>query len=128
VTDHTDRITNMWVGSWAALLIVGLITWGLMLWSVIAYRKRKDDHQLPVQTRYHIPLEMMYTAIPIMMIGGLFFYTQGDMAEIRDTSATPDVSIQVVGKQWSWDSNYLDDDVYESGGHAGDVSKLGGDT
>ena len=59
----------MWVGSWAALLLVGLITWGLMLWSVIAYRKRKDDHQLPVQTRYHIPLEMMYTAIPIMMIG-----------------------------------------------------------
>ncbi|QIK83712.1 cytochrome c oxidase subunit II [Sanguibacter sp. HDW7] len=128
VTNHTDRITNMWVGSWAALLVVGLITWGLMLWCVVAYRKRKDDHQLPVQTRYHIPLEMMYTAIPIIMIGVLFYFTQRDMAEIRDTSDTPDVTIQVVGKQWSWDFNYLDDDVYESGVHASDVSKLGGTT
>ncbi|MFD6137553.1 cytochrome c oxidase subunit II [Isoptericola sp. NPDC056618] len=121
VTNQTERITNLWVGSWIAALIVGVITWGLMLWCVAAYRKRRDDHQLPIQTRYHMPLEIMYTAVPTIMILVLFFYTDRDMSAVQDTSAEPDVNIQVIGKQWSWDFNYLDSDVYESGQHLLDV-------
>lgn len=123
-TNQTDRITDMWVGSWVAALIVGIITWALMLWCVVAYRKRKDDHTLPIQTRYHLPLEIMYTLVPIVMVGVLFFFTQRDMTEVRATDAEPDVTIQVIGKQWSWDFNYLDDDVYETGQHAEDVGSL----
>ena len=121
VTNQTERITNLWVGSWIAALIVGVITWGLMLWCVAAYRKRRDDHQLPIQTRYHMPLEIMYTAVPTIMILVLFFYTDRDMSAVQDTSAVPDVNIQVIGKQWSWDFNYLDSDVYDSGQHLLDV-------
>lgn len=121
VTSQTERITNLWVGSWIAALAVGLITWGLMLWCVAAYRKRKDDHRLPVQTRYHMPLEIMYTAVPTIMILVLFFYTDRDMSAIQDTSAEADVNIQVIGKQWSWDFNYLDEDVYDTGQHLLDV-------
>ena len=121
VTNQTERLTNLWVGSWIAALIVGVITWGLMLWCVAAYRKRRDDHQLPVQTRYHMPLEIMYTAVPTIMILVLFFYTDRDMSAVQDTSAEPDVQIQVIGKQWSWDFNYLDDGVYDSGQHLLDV-------
>ncbi|MGF0117090.1 cytochrome c oxidase subunit II [Promicromonospora sp. Marseille-Q5078] len=121
VTNQTERITNLWVGSWIAALIIGVITWGLMLWCVAAYRKRRNDHQLPVQTRYHMPLEIMYTAVPTIMILVLFFYTDRDMSAVQDTSAEPDVNIQVIGKQWSWDFNYLDDGVYDSGQHLLDV-------
>lgn len=121
VTNQTERITNLWVGSWIAALIIGVITWGLMLWCVAAYRKRRNDHQLPVQTRYHMPLEIMYTAVPTIMILVLFFYTDRDMSAVKDTSAEPDVNIQVIGKQWSWDFNYLDDGVYDSGQHLLDV-------
>ncbi|MFC7879850.1 cytochrome c oxidase subunit II [Isoptericola sp. NPDC057391] len=121
VTNQTERITNLWVGSWIAALIVGVITWGLMLWCVAAYRKRRDDHQLPIQTRYHMPLEIMYTAVPTIMILVLFFYTDRDMSAVQDTSAEPDVNIQVIGKQWSWDFNYLDEGVYDSGQHLLDV-------
>lgn len=121
VTNHTERITNLWVGSWIAALIVGVVTWGLMLWCIAAYRKRKNDHQLPVQTRYHLPLELMYTAVPILMVLVLFYYTDRDMSEIQSTSAEPDVNIQVIGKQWSWDFNYLDDGVYDTGQHLIDV-------
>jgi cytochrome c oxidase subunit II len=124
VTNQTDRITNMWVGSWIAALIVGIITWGLIIWCVIAYRKRKDDNTLPIQTRYHLPLEIMYTIVPIVMVGVLFFFTQRDMTEIRATDAEPDVTIEVIGKQWSWDFNYLDSGVYDSGQHATNVGSL----
>ncbi len=126
VTNMTERITNLWVGSWIAALIVGVLVWGLTIWCVVVYRKRKGDNKLPVQTRYHLPLEILYTVVPIVMVGVLFFYTQRDMTAIRATDATPDVSIEVYGKQWSWDFNYLDDDVYYSGTHVSNVGELEG--
>ena len=47
ITDQTGRVTNLWVGSWIAALIVGVITWGLILWCVTVYRKRKADDTCP---------------------------------------------------------------------------------
>jgi len=115
VTNHTGTIIDLWNNSWIAALVVGVITWALMLWAVAAYRKRKDDNVLPVQTRANIPLELMYTAVPLIMIAVLFRWTATDTAEIKDISEPADVHIQVIGKQWAWDFNYLDDDVYSSG-------------
>ena len=126
VTNQTGRITDLWVGSWVAALIVGLITWGLMLWCVAVYRKRKSDDVLPVQLRYHVPLEIMYVILPIVMVGVLFFFTNRDMTEITDTSGEADVHVQAIGKQWSWDFNYLDDDVYDTGQHAQNVGTTEG--
>ncbi|WP_084103473.1 cytochrome c oxidase subunit II [Demequina sp. NBRC 110056] len=115
ITNQTGPIITLWNGSWIAALVVGVITWGLILWCVAVYRKRKDDTKLPVQTRVHLPLELMYTLVPLMAIGVLFKYTAEDIAFLTDTSADADVEIQVVGKQWSWDFNYLTDDVYDPG-------------
>ena len=83
ITNQTGRITNLWVGSWIAALIVGLITWGLILWCVAVYRKRKGDDTLPVQLRYHVPLELMYVILPIIMVGVLFYYTNRDTTRDR---------------------------------------------
>lgn len=124
VTDQTDRTTHLWVGSWVAALLIGIVVWGLIIWCIVVYRKRKGDNQLPVQTRYHMPLEIMYTAVPLILIGALFFFTARDQAVLRDTSGTPDVTIQVIGKQWSWDFNYVDENVYESGIQVNDVGAL----
>nr|WP_148220947.1 cytochrome c oxidase subunit II [Xylanimonas cellulosilytica] len=121
VTNRTEGITSLWVGSWVAALAVGLITWGLMLWCVAAYRKRRDDDQLPVQTRYHVPLELMYVIVPLAMVLVLFYHTDRVMTEVTSVSGEADVHVQVIGKQWSWDFNYLDDGVYDTGQHLIDV-------
>jgi cytochrome c oxidase subunit 2 len=47
------------------------------------------------------------------------------MSEIEDTSAEPDLTVQVIGKQWSWDFNYVDDDVYDTGEHAQEIGTTG---
>lgn len=114
-TDKTDGIVHLWTGSWIAALIVGAIVWGLTIWCVIVYRKRKDDHQLPVQLRYHLPLELLYTFVPIVMVGVLFFYTVRVQEDITTIEEDPDVTIQVYGRQWSWDFNYVDSDVWDTG-------------
>jgi cytochrome c oxidase subunit 2 len=115
VTDQTGRVIDLWNGSWIAALAVGALVWGLTIGCMVAYRRRRDETGLPAQVRYHIPLEILYTVVPLMMIGVLFYFTARDQAAIAATDQTPDVRIGIVAKQWSWDFNYLDDDVYDSG-------------
>jgi cytochrome c oxidase subunit 2 len=118
VTEGGDRVTSLWVGSWIAALAVGVLVWGLIIWCVVAYRRRKDDTTLPEQLRYNVPLEILYTVVPVFMIAVLFYYTERDQSALLDTSQRPDNVVNVVGKQWSWDFNYVNDNTYEAGTHA----------
>ncbi len=115
ITEGAQRVTTLWVWAWVALFAVGFLVWGLMAWCVIAYRRRKGDTELPVQLRYNVPIEILYTVVPVFMIVVFFYYTARDESALLDTSKTPDVSINVVSKQWSWDFNYVDSDVHEVG-------------
>jgi cytochrome c oxidase subunit 2 len=114
-TNQTGKIMELWTGSWIAALMVGALVWILVIWCVVAYRRRREDTGMPAQTRYHVPLEILYTVVPIMMVGTLFYYTAKDQAEIQDTSAKPDIRIGVIGKQWAWDFNYLSSNAYDVG-------------
>ncbi len=125
ITNQTGTIITLWNGSWIAALIIGGITWGLILWCIAVYRKRKGDNKLPVQNRVHLPLELMYTAIPLMAVMVLFKYTAEDITELTDVQEDPDIEIQVVGKQWSWDFNYLSDDVFDPGVQAQLTGEVG---
>jgi cytochrome c oxidase subunit 2 len=125
VTDQSGRITNLWNGSWAAALAVGVIVWGLIIWCMVAYRRKKDDVGLPVQLRYNVPIEIFFTVVPMFMIAVLFFYTARDETALLDTSKKADVTVNVVGKQWSWDFNYVEAGTYESGTQAELTAKPG---
>jgi cytochrome c oxidase subunit II len=114
-TNQTARIMDLWNGSWIAALVVGVLVWGLTIWVMVAYRRRRDETGLPPQVRYHLPMEIMYTVIPLMMVAVLFGYTYRDQTELISTKTKPDLSIGVVAKQWSWDFNYLDDGAFETG-------------
>ena len=93
--------------------------WGLILWCVVRLPPHaRATTTLPVQLRYNVPIEMLYTVVPIFMVAVFFYYTARDEAALVDTSRSADVTISVVAKQWSWDFNYVDPDVYETGVHA----------
>ncbi len=106
-TNHTDSVTGLWVTSWIILLVVGLIVWGLTIWAAVVYRRRKGQTGLPVQLRYNMPIEIFYTVVPLILVLGFFAFTARDQAAIEQPTENPDVSIQVMGKRWSWDFNYL---------------------
>ncbi|WP_125133433.1 cytochrome c oxidase subunit II [Microbacterium sp. 10M-3C3] len=108
-TNRTDLVAGLWVNSWIVLLVVGLVTWGLMLWAVIAYRRRKGQTGLPVQLRYNMPIEIFYTIVPLILVVGLFAFTARDQTTIEtqyDVSDPDVVSITAIGKQWAWDFQY----------------------
>jgi cytochrome c oxidase subunit 2 len=128
-TNHTDRIMDLWVNSWIAALVVGIITWGLLVWCIVAYRRRKGTVGFPRQTSFNLPLEVFYLTIPLFMVLVFFYFTDRDQQAIDDRSKPADVVVDVRGKQWAWDFNYkagdvVDEDVHEAGVQA----HLTGDT
>jgi len=109
-TNQTARVAGLWTTSWIVLLVVGLITWGLMGWAAIAYRRRKGQTGLPVQLRYNMPIEIFYTIVPLILVLGFFAFTARDQAIIETQYEDPDVCVTAIGKQWSWDFQYNESD------------------
>ena len=96
---------ELWKWSWVAAMAVGILTWGLMFYAAWRYR-RTSTNQVPVQTRYNLPLEIFYTIAPIMLVIVFFNATVHTQNEMLETVDNPDVTIDVVGQQWSWTFNH----------------------
>jgi len=105
-TDRTEMVSGLWVNSWIVLLGVGVITWGLMLWAMVVYRRRRGQSGLPVQLRYNMPIEIFYTIVPFILVIGFFTFTARDQTILETHWEDPDVSIVAIGKQWAWDFQY----------------------
>ena len=110
---ETHLVQDLWNGFWIAALAVGVLVWGLILWASFAYRRRHPE--LPPQTRYNMPIEWLYTIAPFFVIATLFAWTVKNQNELLELDDDPDVRIGVIGQQWSWTFNYLDEDVYDVG-------------
>jgi len=104
VTKQGQVTLTMWQGSWIAAWAVGIIVWGGILWTVIFHRRRGD--QLPRQVRYNLPIEILYTVLPFIMVGVLFFFTVRDENYLTRNPPNPDVTVNVIGEQWTWQFIY----------------------
>lgn len=107
-------ILNLWQGTWLVAIAIAVLVIGLLFAAMILYRRKSDD-EVPKQTRYNIPLEVLYTAVPLVIVFGLFFFTARDQAQLTKISGEHDHTVNVVAFRWSWAFNYLDYGVYEIG-------------
>src|SRR5665811_2107271 len=73
-TDRAPLVQNLWNGAWLAAILVGVVVWGLILYASFTFRRRSDD-EIPVQTRYNLPIEILYTVVPVVMVLVFFFFT-----------------------------------------------------
>jgi cytochrome c oxidase subunit 2 len=119
-SDRAPAMFDLWIGSWIAAGIVGVVVWGLIGFIVIRYRRR--NNVLPKQNRYNLPMEIFYTIAPFIIVGVLFFYTILAQNEVTAKVPEPDLTVDVVGQKWSWSFNYREadnpavgQDVYEVG-------------
>jgi cytochrome c oxidase subunit 2 len=114
-TNHTSEVIGLWNTSWIVLMGVGIVTWGLILWAAIVYRRRKGQTGLPVQLRYNLPIEIFYTIVPLILVLGFFAFTAKTQNNIEAPIANPQVRIDVYGQRWSWTFNYVDEKTYSPG-------------
>lgn len=123
VTVQGEHILQLWQGAWIAALVTGVITWALIIGVPIWFRRRSDD-EVPVQTRYNLPIEIFYTIFPVIMVIAFFSHTVR-VQNIALEHVEPDVVVEVVGQKWSWTFNYPDTEA--AGGENVFVSGTGED-
>jgi cytochrome c oxidase subunit 2 len=104
ISEQSKQMYNLWIGSVIAALAVGFFVWGLIFWCVIRYRKRGEE--LPPQTRYNMPMELLYTVLPFLVIAVLFYYTATIEADVNKIPNNPDVTVDVVAFKWNWQFEY----------------------
>ena len=114
VSDTGDRIFHLWQATWIALWVIGFFTWALMLGAAWFYRRRSEDY-VPKQTRYNVPIEVLYTVTPMIVIMVFAWFTIRDGQIITEIKNDQAQTVNVVGYQWNWGFNYTDEDVYEVG-------------
>ncbi|HVL50926.1 MAG TPA: cytochrome c oxidase subunit II [Actinomycetota bacterium] len=104
VTAQGDEVTRVWRIFFLTAAGVGTLVWGLILWSVVRYRRRSDE--LPKQTLFHIPIEVAYTTIPLIIVSVLFVVSMQATETVNARVHDPDVTVEVTGFQWQWRFNY----------------------
>lgn len=102
-----DISLSLWQGAWIAAGVVGVITLILILWPAIFHRKNDEvKGEFPKQTQYNIPIEIVYTIVPLIIVAVLFYFTAIKETEIVDLKTPAQHEITVEGIQWSWQFGY----------------------
>jgi cytochrome c oxidase subunit 2 len=108
---HTDEAKQIFWLYNVVLVMGGLVfvgVEGFIIYSVLRYRRRDD--RLPTQIHGNNLVEVIWTAIPTVIVLILFLLSTLTLNSISKASAHPGVTIEVDGFQWQWTFHYLDGD------------------
>lgn len=106
VTPESRASHGYWVGVVIAALVIGVIVYALFAYCAVAFRKKKGDTELPRQFGYNMPLELVLTVIPIVIVGVLFYFTVVTENKVLHKEPNPDVVVDVTAFQWNWKFGY----------------------
>jgi cytochrome c oxidase subunit 2 len=106
VSSVNDISLSLWQGAWITAAVVGVITLILILWPAVFHRAKASKGEFPKQTQYNVPVEILYTVIPLIIVAVLFYFTVIKETKIVDTKTPAQHEITVNGFQWSWQFGY----------------------
>ncbi len=109
LTEQAHDIDRIWNGFLLIAVLVGAFVAVLIGYVVVRFRRRDD--RLPRQVRENIPMELAYTAIPLLIVVGLFSVTFVSVRALDKVDDDPDVVVEVTGFQWGWRFHYPDTGV-----------------
>jgi len=96
-------IVNIYAGIFWIAMAVLVIVGGLIVYAALRFR-RKDDVE-PSQVHGNARLELLWTAVPVVIVAFLFVRTTLRMDYVRN-GPPPQVTVQVTGVQWAWGFKY----------------------
>jgi cytochrome c oxidase subunit II len=103
-----EDVLDLWRILLGAGVVLGALVTGLVLWSVVRYRRPRsagaDD--LPKQTDANIPIEVFYTVVPLVIVAVLFGLTMRTQDRMAREGDAVDLAVEVTGFQWGWRFRY----------------------
>jgi cytochrome c oxidase subunit 2 len=121
VTEQGRAIYNTYNFFLYVAAVVFLVVAGLLVWSMIRYRRRGDE--LPPQVHGNNKLELTWTLIPLLLVIVLFVVTIQGQNRALEKSSRPALEVDVLAFQWSWRFAYEGQGV-EVVGSPGNIPEL----
>lgn len=106
VTHEAAEMRTLWTWAAIAALIVGVIVWGLQVWTIAFHRKKAGEAELPRQFQYNLPLELFLTVVPLVIVAVLFYFTVVVQNNVDREPAGNEFKVQVTAFQWNWEFSY----------------------
>lgn len=97
---------KLWFWTVVAGLVVAIIVWVLIFWSIFRYRRRKGNDGIPRQFHNNFRLEVFYTTVPIIIVAVLFYFTVVTENEMDAISNHPNEVVHVLAYRWGWRFTY----------------------
>lgn len=91
------------------IALVGAGVFGAMFYAIV--RHRKSAGREAAHFHENTTVEIIWTAVPMLIIIGMALPATQVILDYKDTSA-PDMTVKVTGYQWKWSYDYLDDGVF----------------
>src|SRR5699024_4332111 len=102
ITPEAQTNYQFWIAVVIASLVVGVIVWGLIFWTCLFHRKKNTDTELPRQFGYNMPLELVLTVVPFLIIAVLFYFTVVVQEKMVGADRPPaEVVVDVTAFQWN---------------------------
>lgn len=110
VTDRGESIRELYTIVFLIAVVIFFVVEGLIIWTVIRYRRRPADGSLPPQTHGNNIAEIVWTVVPTLIVAFMFVASWQTLNVVEAQSATPETRIRAIAGQFQWSFDYLDDD------------------
>ena len=108
VTDMSRRIQALHHLSLWVCVVMGVIVFGVMFYSIFAHRRSK--HPKPANFHESTAVEVAWTLIPVLILVGMAIPATTTLIEIEDNSNS-DLTVLITASQWKWHYQYLEADI-----------------
>lgn len=108
VTEQGDSVHGLYELFSVIAAVIFVVVASLIAWSIVRYRAKPGAEELPEQTHTNVKLEILWFAIPTLIVIGLFIASSKVSNEVNEEPPEPAVEISVTGFQWGWRFDYSD--------------------
>jgi cytochrome c oxidase subunit 2 len=105
-TEAAEDVFNLYVVTLVLAGIVFVGVEGFIIYALIRYRRQPGDEVLPPQIHGNSLIEIVWTAIPTVIILILFTLSIITLGTVNARADEPGVVIEVDGFQWQWEFRY----------------------
>jgi len=108
VTEISQQVYQLHMTIFWICCVIGAVVFGIMFWSIIRHRKARGVQ--PASFHESTKIEILWTAIPVVILIGMAIPATQTLIAMEDTTAA-DVTVLVTGSQWKWHYKYLEHEV-----------------
>ena len=108
VTEMSQRIQALHHISLWVCIVVGIVVFGAMFYSMFAHRRSK--HPTPADFHESLTVEIIWTVIPVLILIVMAVPATQALRDIEDNSDA-DLTVLITASQWKWHYQYVEADI-----------------